>query len=168
MAVTNITYSADTALAITLTAPLTTGLWRSSANFDNSSTLYMDVLVGGMIGSLGTNWVAGDSVDIYAMANYSDTTTDVGGARDAAYALGDGDQTDQTDFIANNIGPLLFSIFPHDTETTNMDYHWGPVSIAAAFGGTMPKDFHILIHNNASGSVDSGNLNLIGVTYTSA
>ena len=102
MAETKITYGADTAIAITLTGPLTTGAFRSSANFDNATSLYMDVLVGGMIGSAGTSWAAGESVDIYVMANYSDTTTDIGGARDGAYALGDGAQVADTDFILAN------------------------------------------------------------------
>ena len=167
MTVTTITYAADSALAITLTGPLTTGAFRSSANFNNnSSTNYVDCLVGGMIGSAGTSWAAGETVDIYAMANYSDTSTDIGGARDAAYAQGDGDQVSDTDFILANVGPLIFSIGLHGTPTTNMDYHWGPVSIASAFGGTMPKNWHLLVHNNTSGSVDSGNINVIGVTYT--
>lgn len=168
MAVTTITYASDSSLAITLTGPLTAGLIRSSANFNNnSSSNYVDCLVGGMIGSAGTGWAAGETVDIYAMANYSDTTTDIGGARDAAYTQGDGVQTADTDLILANAGPLIAVIGLHATPTTNMDYHWGPVSIAAAFGGTVPKNWHILVHNNTSGSIDSGNINVIGVTYTS-
>jgi len=166
MATTNIEYSSDTALAITLTGPLTTGLYRSSANFDNATLKYVDVLCGGMIGSAGTSWAAGETVDIYVMANYSDTTTDIGGARDAAYALGDGVQTADTDFIKAN-GQLMKSISLHGTPTTDMDYHWGPVGVAQFFG-IMPKDFHLLIHNNTSGSIDSGNINLIGITYVTA
>ena len=167
MATTNIEYAADAAIAITLTGPLTTGLYRSSANFDNATTKYVDVLVGGMIGSAGTSWAAGETVDIYVSANYSDTTTDVTGARDGAYALGDGVQTADTDFIKANL-TLMTSIGLHGTPTTDMDYHWGPIGVAQFFGGVMPKDFHLLVHNNTSGSVDSGNINTIGVTYVTA
>lgn len=167
MAETKVTYAADSALAITLTGPVTTGNYRSSANFDNSSTNYMDVLIGGMIGSAGTSWAAGETVDIYVAANYSDTTTDIGGARDAAYAQGDGAQVADTDFILANM-TLLTSIGLHGTPTTDMDYHWGPIGVAQFFGGVLPKDFHLLIHNATSGSIDSGNINTIGVTYTTA
>jgi hypothetical protein len=166
--VTTVTYAADSALAITLTGPLTTGLYRSSANFDNdSSSNFVDCLVGGMIGSAGTSWAAGETVNIYLMAAYSDTSTDVGGARDAAYAEGDGVQTADTDFIAANLGPLVAVIGLHATPTTDMDYHWGPVSVASAFGGVVPKNWHVLVHNNTSGSIDSGNINVQGITYTS-
>ena len=165
MTTAKIAYSVDT--AITWTDPtITAGQWSNSANFDNSSLLYIDVLVGGMIGTAGTSNVAGETFDIYVMANYSDTATDIGGARDAAYAY-DGLQVPDTDFIENNIIPI-HSISLHATPTTDMDYHWGPIGIGQFFGGVMPKDFNLLIHNNASGSLDSGNINLIGIHYTSA
>jgi hypothetical protein len=165
MAVVNITYSSDTALTWTDNT-LAADAWSNSANFDNSSTLYVDVLVGGFCGLDSTTAVAGETINIYAMANYSDTATDIGGARDAAYGF-DGLQVPDTDFIVANAGPLLAVIGLHATETTDMNYHWGPVSIAAAFGGTCPKDFNILIHNNTSADIDAGDINLIGITYTS-
>jgi hypothetical protein len=165
MAVTKITYSADTALTWTDNT-LSTGAFSNSDNFDNSSLLYMDVLAGGFCGLDSTTAVAGETIDIYVMANYSDTATDIGGARDAAFAY-DGLQVADTDFILANCR-LLTSIGLHGTPTTDMDYHWGPVGIAQFFGGVMPKDFNLLIHNNTTADIDSGDINLIGITYTTA
>ena len=165
--VTTITYADDAALAITLTGPLTTGTFRSSAVFDNKTTTnYMDVALGGMIGSLGTSWVAGDSVDIYFMPQYSATTTDIGGALNADFTAGDGAQTADTDFVLANC-TLIKSVQPQATPpATNEDLHWSVGSLAQFNGGVMPPFFSILIHNNATGSVDSGNINVVGITYT--
>jgi hypothetical protein len=167
MAVTKVTYASDSDLAITLTGPLTTGAFRSSAVFDNRTTTnYMDIMVGGMIGSAGTSWVAGDSVDIYLMPQYSATSTDIGGALNADFTAGDGAQTADTDFVLANC-QLMKSISPQDTTpATNEDLHWSVGSIAQYNGGVCPAYFSILIHNNATGSIDSGNINVIGITYT--
>ena len=161
--VTNITYSADTALTWTDNT-ITAGSWVNSANFDNATLKFVDVLAGGFIGIDSTTAVVGETLDVYVMANYSDTATDIGGARDAAYAF-DGLQVPDTDFIVANT-TWMTSIGLHATETTDMNYHWGPVGIAQFFGGIMPKDFNILIHNNTSADIDAGDINLIGITYT--
>lgn len=166
MATTKIEYAADSALAITLTGPVTTGNFRSSAVFDNSTTKYVDVMIGGMIGSAGTGWVAGDTVDLYFMPQYSATSTDIGGAIGSAFTAGDGDQTEDTDFILANC-TLMKSVSPQaTTPATNEDLHWSVGGIAQFNGGIMPQYFSILLHNNATGSVDSGNINVIGITYT--
>ena len=66
MSVTKITYSADAAIPVTAwDTSLTTGLSATSAIFDNTTTLYMDLLVGGIIELGGTTPAVGDSMDIY-------------------------------------------------------------------------------------------------------
>jgi hypothetical protein len=163
MAVTKITYSADTALTWTDNT-LAAGAFSNSANYSNSSNLYVDVLVGGFVGIDSTTAVVGETLNIYVMANYSDTATDIGGARDAAYGYDELQVTD-TDFILFNC-TLLKSIGLHTTETTDMNYHWGPIGIAQFFGGVMPKNFNLLIQNNTSADIDAGDINIIGITYT--
>jgi len=168
MADTKIEYAADFDLAITLTAPLTTGLFRSSAVYDNSTLKHPDVELGGMIGSLGTSWVAGDSADIYLLPQYSDTNTDIGGAINGDMAAGDGLQVVDTDFVLANL-ILLKSVSPQaTTPATNEDLHWYVGGIAQFCGGVMPKYFSVMIHNNATGSIDSGNINVRGIYYTTA
>jgi hypothetical protein len=135
---------------------------------DNTSNLYVDFLVGGMIGSLGTSWAAGESVDIYLIGQYSDTATDVGGGIGTGLGNGDAAETQDADFVLENL-PLVYSLSPEQTApTTDQDYHWGPVSIASIAGGVPPKKWSLLIHNNTGGSVDSGNLNYVGIKYTTA
>jgi hypothetical protein len=165
MAETKIKYAADSALTWTDNTLATTA-WSNTANYDNATNLYVDVLVGGFCGLDSTTPAAGDTIDIYVTANYSDTATDVGGARDTAYGL-DGLQVPDTDFIQANI-ILIKSLGLHGTPATDMDYHWGPIGIAQFFGGIMPKDFQLLIHNNTGGDIDAGDINLIGITYTTA
>jgi hypothetical protein len=166
MAETKVLYSVDTPIAITLTAPLTTGLFRASAVVDNGTTLYMDAQVGGMIGSLGTSWALGDTVDIYLVPTYSDTATDVGGGIGALLGNGDADEVEDTDFVKANL-ILIATVSPEVTApTTDQDYHWFTGSIAQYCGGVMPKKWSLLIHNNTGGSVDSGNLSFRGITYT--
>ena len=167
MAETKIKYAADAAIAITLTGPLTAGSFRASALVENGTNLYVDALVGGMIGSAGTSWAAGDSVDFYLIAQYSDTDTDVGGGIGALLGNGDAAEVLDTDFVIENL-PLLHTIVPESVAvTTDQDYHWGPVSVARV-AGVMPIAWSILVHNNATGSIDSGNLNYKGITYTTA
>ena len=83
MAVTNITYAADAAITISQWGTnLAAGEWATSAIFDNTSNVYMDVLVGGEIAaSTGTGTLAaGETFDIYIGALYDkDTTTTAGG-----------------------------------------------------------------------------------------
>ena len=85
MAVTSITYSADAAIAVTAwDTGLTTGLSATSAIFDNTTTKYMDLLVGGIIELGATTPVVGDSLDIYVGALYDkDVTSTPGGGIDS-------------------------------------------------------------------------------------
>ena len=84
MATTNIAYSSDTAIAVTAwTTTLLTQEWATSAIYDNTSNLYVDLLVGGVIAADTTTgtMAAGETFDIYVGALYDkDTTTTAGGA----------------------------------------------------------------------------------------
>ncbi len=173
MAVTKITYGADVALAVTAWGTgLTTGLAATSAIFDNSTDLFMDVLVGGEIDSATVTGTvaAGESYDIYIAGQYSDTVTDMGGGIDALFGAA-GQEVEDTSWVKANM--ILFaSINP---EATNPDtdlpqtYHWNPRSVAQYFGGLMPKAFLLLLHNNTGASMGATNtVNTVGVTYTTA
>jgi len=167
MAQTKVTLGADTDVAITLTGPLTTGTFRASAVVDNTGNLFMNALVGGMVGSAGTSWAAGDSVDMYGIAQYSDAANDVGGGIGALLGGGDAAVSEDVAFVLANL-PMIYSLSPEiAAPTTDQDYHWFAGALARFFGGVLSKKWSILLHNNATGSVDSGNINYVGVTYTS-
>ena len=170
MAETKVKYAADVAIAVTAwTTTLLTQESATSAIFDNTSTLYMDVLLGGKIDSATVVGavVAGDTYDIYIVGQYSDTVTDMTGGIDALFGAAS-EQVEDTDFVLANM-PLLVSV---TIELTNpdtdlpQDYHWGPVSVAKVFGGIVPKQFMLMLHNNTGASMGAGNdVNAVGVTF---
>ena len=89
MAVTKLTYAADAAVAVTAWESLGAGLWATSANVDNTTNLYMDMLVGGEIAATATTITAGESFDIYVAARYDkDVTTSYSGGIGALLAAG--------------------------------------------------------------------------------
>lgn len=166
--VTTATFAADSALAVsTWDSDLTSGLWATSAIFDNSSTGYVDATAGGFVDFTGTSAVAGDTIDIYITMQYSDTSTDMGGAIDALLGP-DGIEAADTSFIAANL-TFVTSISLHGTPTTVIGYHWAAGGLAQYFGGVLPKRFMFLCHANTASSLAgaaTGNLNVVGITYT--
>jgi hypothetical protein len=166
MAVLTTTYAATAACTVTNIESLTSGAYASTTQVSNTSTNYIDVLVGGVVVTSATP-VAGDTIDIYIVATYSDTDTDVGGAVDTTGAIGTATEvlTETTEFITENT--TLLAVVVADT-TSAEQYHWGPVSIASAFGGTMPRKWTIIVHNNTTETMGTGNtIDYTGVTYTS-
>lgn len=163
--VTNITYDTADTLTITSFDSLAADGWCVSTQVDNTSDLFVDFLVGGLAVTSATP-VAGDTVDIYAVAVYSDTATDVGGAVDTTGAIGATAEvlTIETEFISEN---LRFLMSISTDKTSAEQYHWGPVSVASAFSGVLPKKWAIVMHNNTSETSGTGNtLKGYGITYT--
>jgi len=172
MAVTNITYSADAAIAITLwSTGLAAGQFATSAIFDNTSTLYMDLLVGGIIELDATTPVAGDTLDIYIGALYDkDVTTTPGGGIDSLMDPGTpAEEVEDTDFVKANL--ILFKSIALEATTpaTAQGYQFNPIAVAQFFGGIMPQKIYFLLHNNTAGTLATGSaLNSVGITYTTA
>jgi len=168
MAELKIKYATDSALAVTeWDATLAAGQFATSAIYDNTSTLYTDVLVGGVLELDATTPVAGDTMDIYIAGQYSETATDMGGGIDALFDAATEEVVD-TAFVTANL--VLFAVVSVEATTpaTAQGYHWGPVSVASAFGGIMPKRFMLVLHNNTAGTMAAGpDVNTTGITYTS-
>jgi len=169
MAETKITYAADVALAVTAwDTTLLTGEAATSAIFDNSSSNFMDVLLGGIIeGDTITGILAaGESFDLYIAGQYSDTATDMGGAIDALFGAA-GEEVEDVSWVKANM-TLLKSIQVEPTAPdVDQGYHFGPISVAQFFGGVMPKRFILLLHNNTGASLGAGSdVNTQGITYT--
>lgn len=168
MAVTTTTYATDVALAVTeWDATLAAGQYATSAIYDNTSTNYIDVLVGGVLELDATTPVAGDTMEIYVVGQYSETATDMTGGIDALFDAATEEAAD-TAFVAANLILLTVVSVEATTPATAQGYHWGPVSIASAFGGIMPKRFMLVLHNNTAGTMAAGtDCNTTGITYTS-
>jgi len=169
MTTSNIAYSADTAIAVTAWESLAADSWATSANVDNTSNLYIDMLVGGEIAASATTIAAGESFDIYVAARYDkDVTTSYGGGIGTSLAAASA-ETEDTDFTPLNFVFLTSVSVEATAPDTTQDYIWGPVSIAQAFGGIMPQHFILALHNNTGSAMTTGNvINSVGITYTSA
>jgi len=114
---------------------------RESTELDNSSNLYLDYLVSGKI-TTGTSPTTARSIQVFAVGSWDGTT------------YGDCfDGTDSTETItsANHKNSICRFIAEMATDnTSDRVYHFGPVSLAAAFGGVMPvKVVFFVVHNTA-------------------
>ena len=138
MATASLNYSAWSALTITL-ASLANGSWRESTVVDNTTNKYTDVLLGGQI-MPGTTPTVNTTIEVYLYA-LADGTVYTGGASgsDAAYTA-DGEE-------------LLFPVAQiiQVDATSDQGYVFGPISVAAAFGGVLPSKWGVVV-KNASGA----------------
>lgn len=139
MANVQITYGASSTLACTLASlasdsNLVAG--RESAAFDNSAAQNTDVLLAGKIttGSAPT----GGEIRIYVAGSYNDTPLwpdSLAGANAArtmtSYPIRD--------------AALKFAAAIYCDTTSGRTYFFGPVSVAALFGGVMPKKWSVFI-----------------------
>ena len=114
---------------------------RESSALDNSSNLYLDYLVSGKI-TTGTSPTTARSIQVWAVGSWDGTNwPDVF------------DGTDSTETIksANHKNSVCRFIAEMATDaTSDRVYHFGPVSLASAFGGVMPvKVVFFVVHNTA-------------------
>ncbi len=150
---------------------LAAGQFATSAIFDNTSTLYMDLLVGGILELDATTPVAGDTLDVYIGALYDkDTTTTPTGGIDSLMDPGTpAEETEDTDFVKANL--ILFTSVSVEATTpaTAQGYQFGPYACAQFFGGILPQKIFFMLHNNTAGTCATGPaLNSVGITYTTA
>ena len=129
-------YASPTTITITQ-AGLTNNSYRQSTVFDNSTTRYEDGLLGGSI-QVGTTPTDKTTIEIFLYGTFDGTNYTAGcSGTDSAYTA-DGEE---------GLLPLVAIIYV-DT-TSNQDYVWGPISVAAAFGGVMPQKFGVVVQNKS-------------------
>jgi hypothetical protein len=149
--------NADILLAYAASAAYTFGLaslassatlvaGRESTAVNNTTSKYLDYLVGGRTRT-GTTVTAG-TIELWAYANTDDTPTypDVFDGTDSAETVTSVD-------IKRACLKLLASI-PNDT-TNSRDYWVGPVSIAAAHGGLVPKYHGLFLSHSSVAALDA-------------
>lgn len=153
MADVKIAYGASAALTITLTSLASdTNLiaGRESTAISNASNLYDDILIGGKV-TTGTTPTTLRQIDIWGYATVNDTPL----YPDAITGT-DGNRTMTTADIRNASLRLLASL--RTDATSDRSYWMAPVSLAAVFGGVLPRNWGIwIVHNtganlNATGS----------------
>ncbi len=172
--VTKITYASDEAIIATNWDALASDAWATLPAFDNTTNLYLDVLLGGKIhfDTVTGIILATDSFDIYLSALYDkDVASSYTGGIDALFTANDASLTEDTEFNPLNL-KFLTSVRPQattaDTEQSN---NWGPNAVAGLFGGVMPQKFILVGHNNSNDAVlkaatSDHVVNAVGITYT--
>lgn len=159
MTTTSMNYAA--AVNVTLTQEsLANGSWRQSTVVDNTSNLYVDVLLGGIVRT-GTSPTADATIDIYIYASYDGVNYTAGASgSDAAYTA-DGEEN-----LFKKIETIIVD------GTSDQYYVWGPVSVAALFGGTMPSKWGVVIENNSgstlNATVGNNETQFIGIKFDNA
>lgn len=152
-------YAASSAVTITLAslatdASLLTG--RESTEIDNSSNLYLDYLVAGTI-MTGTSPTTGKEIRVYAVGQMNDSTyPDVFDGTDSGETVSGVGTRDSV--------CRLIAVIP-TVATSNLAYYFGPVSVAAVFGGVCPRKFVFFVtHNTAVNLHATGGNHVISIT----
>lgn len=145
MADIKIAYGTASDLTITLASlasdtNLLTG--RESATIDNTSTLALDYLLSGKI-TTGTSPTASRSIEVWAVGSWDGTNwPDVFDGTESAETVTSAD-------IKSSIcrGPVAAM---GTSSTSNVTYHFGPVSLAAIFGGVLPPKVVLFVTHNTA------------------
>ena len=169
MATANVAYATSASITCTVTS-LADGGYRESAAIDNTTNLYMDALITGSIALNGT--LTGDgTINIFAYGSIDGGTVYSGGlaGTDETITWGTTPSTSSVEGF-NNL-KLIGVVSTDDTDDGN-DIEFGPFSVAAAFGGVLPKSWGIVVENQTNAAFDATGTNntfdYVGVTYTSA
>ena len=164
------TYSANTAITFDLSSlatstTLLTG--RESSQIDNTTTMYVDCIVNakGITGHATTAPAIGQVIALYAWgADTSLATTPIDTL--------DGTDSAETLAHASVLNSLKFVAAPAVTvATAGLVYYIQPFSVAALFGGVMPKFWGLYVAHNHTGALaatQTGLFSYNGITYTNA
>lgn len=165
MTTQKISYAASATVTISLaslasSATLVAG--RQSASVDNTSNLYDDAVVAGVIKAGSITPPGLIYVYAYAIRDDAPVWPDVMTGSDAAATI-----------TSVGVGQgYLKPIAVLNVDTSAVSYWWGPESLAQRFGGIMPQKWGIFVTHNTGAGLDSSAGNHVikynGVTYTSA
>ncbi len=164
MAIINISYAAASNVTMTLASLATdTNLLagQESAAVDNSSNLYLDLILSGKI-TTGTSPTDVKEIRLYVVAELDDSNwPDVFSSTDAA-------KTVTTSGVRDALCKL--AVVMATNSSSNVTSYFSGISVAALFGGTLPRKFVVFVtHNtgvnlNATGS--NHQITVKGITET--
>ena len=149
MADLKLSYPAASDLTITLASlasdtNLLTG--RESATIDNSTNLYLDILISGKI-TAGTSPTAARSIEVWAVGSWDGTNwPDVFDGTESAETITSAD-------IKASVTRYLAAMAT--ANTSDRAYHFGPVSLASAFGGTLPPKVVLFVTHSTGQNLNS-------------
>ena len=166
MATATVTYSANTAITLDLSSLATSSTFiagQESGQIDNTSDKYLDCLVqaDGIVGHASTAPTVGQVIAIYVWG--SDTSL-------ATTAIDQLDGTGSAETITltalNNL--RLGATLPVVSATAALSYYCLPFSVAALFGGVMPKFWGLYVAHNHTGALGASNnskFRFVGIKY---
>jgi hypothetical protein len=145
-----IEYAASAAVAITLAslATDTTQLvGRESDVIDNTSNKYLDYMLSGKI-TVGTSPTDAKEIRVYVAGVHNDTPLwpDEMDGTDSAETI--------TSVGVRDAGLKLVAIIATNN-TSDRAYYFGPVSVAALFGGVVPPKFSVFVTHNTGVNLNS-------------
>jgi hypothetical protein len=149
MADLKLSYPAASDLTITLASlasdtNLLTG--RESATLDNSANLYLDYLISGKI-TAGTSPTAARSIEVWAVGSWDGTNwPDVFDGTESAETVTSAD-------IKASVCRLIAAMAT--AATSDRTYPFGPVSLASAFGGTLPPKVVLFVTHSTGVALNS-------------
>lgn len=166
MATVTPSYSAATTITCGVHAtPLasSTTVGRESTEIDNSSTKYDDALLSGMI-TVGTTPTVNTTIVVYVFSRIDQDAPTYPDVMDGT----DSDETLTSAGVGRGFLKQIATI-DVDATTSNRTYPFGPVSVAQAFGGNMPKYWSLFVQNGSGVALNStaGNhfFSFVGVKY---
>lgn len=119
---------------------------QESNSVDNTSTLVLDYLISGKI-TAGTSPTAVRSIEVWAVGSWDGTNwPDVFDGTGSAETITSAD-------IKASVCRLIAVMAT--ASTTDRTYHFGPVSLAAAFGGVVPPKFVLFVVHNTGVALNS-------------
>lgn len=152
MTTQTISYGTSTAITISLASLATSSTFvagRESNQIDNSSNKFDDAILQGKI-RVGTTPTANTQILIYVWGSDTDITSsnlDVLDGTDSA-------ETITSAGVRNGLLKLAGSL-DVDANTTDRDYWLGALSVAALFGGIMPKFWGLFVTHNTGVNFNS-------------
>lgn len=169
MATTTVNYSSNTAITMDLANLGTSTTWvagRESSQIDNTSNKYIDAMVSGKV-SVGTTPTANTAINVYVWG--ADTSL-------ATTAIDVLDGTDSAETLTNvGIRDALKvgAIVAVPANTSDVQYEVLPFSVAALFGGHMPKYWGLFVAHNTGAnlrntSVNTNSFEFVGIKLDSA
>jgi len=119
---------------------------RESATIDNTTALVLDYLVAGKI-TAGTSPTAARSIEVWAVGSWDGTNwPDVFDGTESAETITSAD-------IKASVCRFVAAMAT--ANTSDRTYHFGPVSLAAAFGGTLPPKIVLFITHSTGVNLNS-------------
>ncbi len=166
MATSTVNYSANTAITMDLSALGSSATFvagRESSQVDNTTNKFVDVLVSGSV-SVGTTPTANTSILIYvygAETSLATTAIDVLDGTDSAETL-----TNTGILNALRLGAAINV----PVATTDVQYFVLPFSVAALFGGVVPKFWGLFVAHNTgvnlrSNAINTNSFEYVGIKY---